>query len=63
MADEELETVVESNEVVEEKAESVGKPTYKAQVLTTNEAQKKVQAVRLKAPDIDPLESPSRYKK
>lgn len=58
--------MAETKEVkVEEVVETVsaGKPTYKAERLTTNEAQKKVQAARLKAPNIDPLEPPTRYKK
>jgi hypothetical protein len=57
------ETNTEVNEEVVEEVVSAGKPTYVAQVLTTSEAQKKVQAARLKAPNVDPLEAPTRYKK
>lgn len=53
---------VEQTEVVEEMKES-GKPTYQAERVTTQAAQKKVEESRRKAPDIDPLAPPTRYKK
>lgn len=54
---------VENTEVVEEVKESKGKPTYQAERVTTQAAQKKVEESRRKAPNIDPLAPPTRYKK
>lgn len=54
---------VENTEVAEEVKESKGKPTYQAERVTTQDAQKKVEESRRKAPDIDPLDPPTRYKK
>lgn len=54
---------VEKTEVVEEVKESKGKPTYQAERVTTQAAQKKVEESRRKAPNIDPLAPPTRYKK
>lgn len=54
---------VENTEVVEEVKESKGKPTYQAERVTTQAAQKKVEESRRKAPNIDPLAPSTRYKK
>jgi len=54
---------VENTKVVEEAKESKGKPTYQAERVTTQAAQKKVEESRRKAPNIDPLAPPTRYKK
>lgn len=50
-------------EVKVEEAKSAGKPTYKAQRLTTQEAQSKVEKSRMVAPNVDPLSAPNKFKK